>query len=93
MAILSTWYAIRIYGPSTYSSTIGTKKKKSTMVPWYVLEYQTDWQYCTYRYTCTYSSTYTCTTNIHYLKNNLKYKHSGATVGVVSIEGITVYYS
>jgi hypothetical protein len=32
----------------------------------------------------------------HYLKNNLKYKHSGATgtlVGVVSIEGITVYYS
>ncbi len=32
----------------------------------------------------------------HYLKNDLKYKHSGATgtqVGVVSIEGITVYYS
>ncbi len=30
---------------------------------------------------------------LHYLKNNLKYKHSGATgtlVGVVSIEGITV---
>jgi hypothetical protein len=37
-------------------------------------------------------------TNIHYryLKNDLKYKHSGATgtlVGVVSIEDITVYYS
>ncbi len=31
----------------------------------------------------------------HYLKNDLKYKHSGATgtlAGVVSIEGITVYY-
>ncbi len=32
-----------------------------------------------------------------YLKNNLKYKHSagatGTQVGVVSIEGITVYYS
>jgi hypothetical protein len=35
-------------------------------------------------------------TRVHYLKNNLKYKHSGATgtqVGVVSIEGITAYYS
>ncbi len=30
---------------------------------------------------------------VQYLKNNLKYKHSGAQVGVVSIEGITVYYS
>ncbi len=32
----------------------------------------------------------------HYLKNDLKYKHSGARgalVGVVSIEDITVYYS
>jgi hypothetical protein len=31
----------------------------------------------------------------HYLKNDLKYKHSGATgtlVGVVSIEDITVHY-
>jgi hypothetical protein len=32
----------------------------------------------------------------HYLKNNLKYKHSGAKgklVGVVSRNGITVYYN
>ncbi len=31
----------------------------------------------------------------HHLKNDLKYKHTGATgklVGVVSIEDITVYY-
>ncbi len=41
----------------------------------------------TYQYTCTYKYK-------HDLKNNLKYKHSGATgtlVGVVSIEGITVH--
>jgi hypothetical protein len=37
-----------------------------------------------------------CSTYVqHYLKNDLKYKHSGATgklVGVVSIKDITVYY-
>jgi hypothetical protein len=43
---------------------------------------------------------YTCTNIYINLKNDLKYKHSGATgtlasylVGVVSIEDITVYYS
>jgi hypothetical protein len=46
----------------------------------------------------TRTSRYTCTNTrpqIHYLKNDLKYKHSGATgklVGVASIEDITVYY-
>jgi hypothetical protein len=39
-------------------------------------------------YTCTYVQILTLS---H--KNDLKYKHSGATVGVVSIEDITVYYS
>ncbi len=57
---------------------------------WYVLEYH-------FWYVPWYTCTYMCTRVYNYLKNDLKYKHSGATgtllVGVVSIEGITVYYS
>ncbi len=53
-------------------------------------------------YTRTYHGTYQWYVRTivvqHYLKNDLKYKHSGATgtlpvVGVVSIEDITVYHS